>query len=158
MCRCFATRTGPRNGFLGLTSRAGAWQCFAIQSPCDVPRSVATRRQVIASDANLRPPGGMSSQSRNATACVSVRIDESPRRCELRNSAPATGHWKCFFQPRMNTGERSLRSERSWGRNGLGPASRGGVNSPLIPANRPVQSHRSVDASVFESLNCDSPQ
>ena len=41
---------------------------------------------------------GIASQfNRNAMSCVSVRIDESPRRCEVRNSAPATGHWKCFF-------------------------------------------------------------
>ena len=78
-------------------------------------------------------------------------------RLEVRDSAAATGHWNCF-QPRMNTGERGLWSERLRGRNGLGQANSGGVDSPLIPANYPVQSHRSVDASVFESLTCDSPQ
>jgi hypothetical protein len=102
---------------------------------------------------------GIASQfNLNAMSCVSVRIDESPRMCEVGDSAPATGHWKCFFQPRMNTGERGLWSERLRGRNGLGQANSGGVDSPLIPANYPVQSHRSVDASVFESLTCDSEQ
>jgi len=148
---------GGGNGFLGLASEAGAWHCFAIHlRRDDASLSVATRRHVTASDANLRPRGGMSSQSCNATSCVSVRIDESLRRCELRDSAPATGHWKCFFQPRMNTEERGLGSERLRGRNGLGQANCGGVDSPLIPANYPVQSHRSVDASVFESVTCDS--
>ena len=39
--------------------------------------SVATRRHVTASDANPRSRGGGNSQSRNATACVVVQINES---------------------------------------------------------------------------------
>lgn len=70
---------------------------FVIESRGHVCGSIALRRQVIASDANLRPPGGMSSESRSATASMGIRIDDSDCRCKFRDSAPLTGTWKCCF-------------------------------------------------------------
>ena len=79
--------------FLGLVSEACAWPCLAIhQQRDDFCLSVATRRQVTASDANPRSRGGMNLQSRHATAYVSLRIDESTAKVCGRDSAAAPGY------------------------------------------------------------------
>lgn len=98
--RCLSSRFPALNRTCARVQRSGArTERAGFRDRIQRTRlgSIALQRQVIATAVNLRPPGGMNSQCRNATVSVGVRIDESERRCEFRDAATVTGNWKCFF-------------------------------------------------------------